>query len=404
MKNILKSALLLIGVATIFTGCKDDRDSNPTLQLPETFVLNTPAYANALIDMAASETLNFTWSQPAYGIPVATTYQFLVSRDGKHTYSVAEATAAEKDLSEADYASLDASFTSCTGSIQASLINTALQQLFQYKTDAMPETQEFYVIATATTGGAETIYSNPVKLTVKPTYVELKAASIKMWYMIGNCVSDNDWTNEAWESAAGPSIVPLFPRSDIEYDKVDGTGTISTVAYLPAGGQFKFVDGLGKWDPENQLNATDHLASWPAGWDVNSDGNFVVGNEGYYEILVDTKAKKVTIKEWTGTVTNLDQIAMPGEYNEWNTNGNLMSGCGMTKNGQAHTWYIKNVTYEGDGTKVKFAANNSWDVNWGGTTFPWGVGTQGGPDIWAPGATYDVFLNDITGQYYFMAK
>lgn len=402
MKNILKSALLLIGVATLFTACKDDRDSNPTLKLPTTFVLNTPAYADAQIDLASSETLNFTWSQPDYGIPVAATYQLLVSRDGNHTLSVAEAKKAEKDPLEADYMPLDANFTSCTGKVDASLVANALQNLFQYAAGAVPETQELYVIATAVTTGAEKIYSNPVKMTVKPYYVELQDASIVMWYLIGNCVSNNDWDNQPWETAAGPSIVPLFPRNDVEYDKASGTGVISTVMHLPAGGQFKFVDGKGKWDDENQLNAEKHLESWPAGWEVASDGNFIVGDAGYYEIQVNTATKKVTILEYTDPVTVQNEISMPGAYQDWNPADNYMTGVGADKVEEVHVWYLKDVAYTG--TELKFAANSAWDVNWGASAFPYGVGAQNGDNIPVAAGTYDVFFNDITGQYYFVAK
>jgi uncharacterized delta-60 repeat protein len=53
-------------------------------------------------------------------------------------------------------------------------------------------------------------------------------------------------------------------------------------------------------------------------------------------------------------------------------------------------------------TKVKFRQNYNWGVNWGGTTFPSGTGTQDGPDIpiTIPGF-YTVSLNIQTGAYNF---
>ena len=48
MNNIFKSALLLMGAVVMLTACSDDRDSNPVLQQPSTFVLNTPAYAEGI--------------------------------------------------------------------------------------------------------------------------------------------------------------------------------------------------------------------------------------------------------------------------------------------------------------------------------------------------------------------
>ena len=58
---------------------------------------------------------------------------------------------------------------------------------------------------------------------------------------------------------------------------------------------------------------------------------------------------------------------------------------------------------ENDG-KVKFRANGSWDINWGGTELPAGTGYQNGPDIMLSAATYNVYFNDITGQYIFIEQ
>ena len=66
-----------------------------------------------------------------------------------------------------------------------------------------------------------------------------------------------------------------------------------------------------------------------------------------------------------------------------------------------HDWIKKNATYNND-TELKFAADASWDVNWGSTGFPYGQGTQGGPNIVVPAGTYHVYFNDILGTYNFV--
>lgn len=62
-------------------------------------------------------------------------------------------------------------------------------------------------------------------------------------------------------------------------------------------------------------------------------------------------------------------------------------------------WVLNSITLT-DGF-AKFRANNSWDVNWGGNTFPSGTGTQGGPDIPVTAGTYKVTLNITNGAYTF---
>ena len=68
MKTIFKSAFLLLCAVALFTACEDDNDSNPTLQIPKTFQLNTPAVSeNNVVDLAHSQFVNLTCSQPNYG-------------------------------------------------------------------------------------------------------------------------------------------------------------------------------------------------------------------------------------------------------------------------------------------------------------------------------------------------
>ena len=50
---------------------------------------------------------------------------------------------------------------------------------------------------------------------------------------------------------------------------------------------------------------------------------------------------------------------------------------------------------------AKFRQDADWAVNWGSSSFPSGIGTQGGDNIPVPAGTYDVALNTATGAYSF---
>jgi len=41
-------------------------------------------------------------------------------------------------------------------------------------------------------------------------------------------------------------------------------------------------------------------------------------------------------------------------------------------------------------------------VNWGGTTFPYGLGVAGGDNIKVPAGKYYIMFNDIMGTYTFI--
>ncbi|HMX39693.1 MAG TPA: SusF/SusE family outer membrane protein, partial [Saprospiraceae bacterium] len=70
------------------------------------------------------------------------------------------------------------------------------------------------------------------------------------------------------------------------------------------------------------------------------------------------------------------------------------------------------MTNKGDGTfevtvdlvvgEAKFRANKDWATNWGGNTFPEGIGTQNGPNIpISTAGKYKVTFNPATGAYKF---
>ena len=79
MKKYIKSTLLMLLSICLFTACSDDNDSNPTLVAPTTFVLNTPAIANSVVDLAHSSAIVLTCTQPDYGFPASTTYSVAVA-------------------------------------------------------------------------------------------------------------------------------------------------------------------------------------------------------------------------------------------------------------------------------------------------------------------------------------
>ena len=80
----------MLGCLAVFAACNTDVDSNPVVgsecyPVPQTFVLNTPAYSTQDIDLQKSKTLNLTWSQPNYGFPTTPVYSVEMSGTGNFT-------------------------------------------------------------------------------------------------------------------------------------------------------------------------------------------------------------------------------------------------------------------------------------------------------------------------------
>lgn len=117
MKNIIKSALLVVMSLFLMTACSDDNDSNPTIQSPTEFKLNTPALQNTPIDLANSSKIMLTCSQPNYSYTASVQYTVQVATDENMTDSV--------ELSETS--------TSAKVAINASSLASALTNIFVEK-------------------------------------------------------------------------------------------------------------------------------------------------------------------------------------------------------------------------------------------------------------------------------
>ena len=396
MKKILFSSLMLLSMALVFTACEDDRDSNPTLIQPTSFVLNNPV--NTLVDLAQSTAIPFAWSQPDYGgWPAAVEYQLEVSPTNTWNVSTDEAAADETGATIADYAILPSLFASCTGEMSATELAKALVSICQWTESDVPEKQIVYVRCKAATAGAKTIYSNVVSLEVNPYYIELADAPIEIWYLVGSGIGSSDWNNAA-DAVGSGGLIPMYPIMGNEYDSRTGQGEIQYAGYFNAGQQLKLILVPGDWGA--QLNFTN--VKDPASFLSDEDGdnhNIGIVEAGYYLIRLNTATSELVIEKYEGTPGVFTQIAMPGEYQGWDTSLNLMNG--MSTAVENHDWYLKSVTYED--TELKFAADGAWDVNWGAGDFPYGVGTQNGPNIPVKAGTYHVYFNDILGTYNFVA-
>lgn len=375
----------------LFVACADDNDSNPTLQQPSTFVLNEPSYAVQMVALEYSNGINFTWSQPDYGFPAEVSYDIQASPTGSFTVSTDEANADESGATIPDYAVITSGVFGGSGSMDGTYLDRNLVQICQWTESTVPSTQTVYVRLAASTPGAQTIYSNVVAIQTIPFYIALKDAAPELWYLVGECIGDGSWGNSA--DNIGKAIFPLMTLADETYDKVTGKGVISYTGFFPGGKGFKLIKTPGDWN--EQWGAGD------AGYVKNDggSGNITVAADGYYTVKLDTKNDVLTIDPYDGAPRAFTSMGMPGGYNGWDVNANLMTAFD-TYGGENHAW---SATFEaGEDGELKFAANGGWDFNWGAASFPYGQGTQNGANIPYAAGSYKVFLNDITGQFMFI--
>ena len=320
----------------LFAACADDNDSNPVIGSPSTFNLNTPSYAAIPVDLATSTELPFTWSQPDYGFPVAADYQLEASIDGNFTISVDEAALDESGSTIPNYITLPASFQGGYGTIAASALAAAVNQMGNYG-ENVPATQALTIRASATAGG-RTIYSNTVNILVVPT-AEVAPAFPEFIYEIGN---ESGWsTPHALRSPAQDGVYVGFYWLD---------------------GEFKFKPNEGNWDGDWENDGDGKIAD-------NGGANMPGVDPGFYKITVD-------LNEMTYSVEPITNISIIGGFNDW------AGDVEMEYNIEGGYWQCTTDEVTGE---YKFRANHDWAINWGGTEDNL---TQDGANLNSDGGTH----------------
>lgn len=263
MKNIIKSALLVVMSLTLMTACSDDNDSNPTIQSPTEFKLNTPVLENTPIDLANSSKIILTCSQPNYGYTASVQYTVQV--------------ATKPDMSDA--VELSETSSSAKVAVNASLLASALTNLYveQGKTEAdfpMDVTAYLRLKANIVTSNGNVvdgteILSNTVSLnkihllfSLPPVYLPSHV------YVVGNFC---DW------------------KFDNCFDMVQVYGTDNTfwrLVYIDESG-IK-LNSAQKFNGDEKGYAGITVSGDCAGDIIDKDGNIASKNPGWYLVIVTT--------------------------------------------------------------------------------------------------------------------
>lgn len=258
MKKITILASLFLGLS-LFTACEDDRDSNPILQDPTTFVLNTPAYSTAVYDLQKSSSIELTCSQPDYGFTAATVYTVQVSLNNDFT-------------TEGAYTTLSTTYTTAKMNVDASEIAVAATNLAlangKTETDFPLTTGVNIRLKAALTNGMGTIYSNSVKLDKVRVYFALPPVVIPTTMnIIGGGIGGWDWSTNAI------SMIPMY----------DNNGTFWRMIYVTEKGELKF-NVEKAWNGSEFGSTAILVDNAKAG--LSGSGNIVVEKAGWYLVVV----------------------------------------------------------------------------------------------------------------------
>lgn len=411
MKTIFKSTILLaVAGLSLFTSCKDDNDSNPTLTQPTTFVLNEVSVTGNIDLEKTTAPIILTWSQPTpynnFNAPVVPTYWVEMSPTGQFTKAF---DANAEDNTGADYFVLDETFSSGKNvEVNAQNLNRSLLQLLGWTESTVPSVQKVSIRVKAAVRDASfteyfPIYSNVVTMNTVPYYIELKAADPEIWWLIGADIADGSWGGDM-----GKCVIPLQTIEGVEYDSKTGAGEIQWIGYLGGNG-FKLRGALDDgWATQIGQNDGGYVKN------DGGSGNITVSEPGLYKVTLNTvelakagdgeNTTALKIEKYDGSAPVYNGMAIAGSFNDWGNTDMTPCSAGW----ENHDWFITHDFAAGDEMKVKEA--DSWDFNKGGEfveysagMYVYGVGN--GPNLVIPEAgKYLIIFNDITGYIRFIKQ
>lgn len=392
MKNLKITSGLLMAMVIFATSCSDDRDHNPTALEPVSFVLNEPEYSTTNILLENTSGISFAWSQPEYGTTVVPTYTLQVSTE-KDFSDIPSVDDDGNDIMVSSVTTLASGLTTVSTSIKGKDLNTMILKNYGIESTedllvALAANNGFipvYIRATSTFN-EQTINSNIVSIQTIPYFVE--PASFTQYYIVGAMTGWSTGSTSMWGL--------LQPSAEEK-------NVYSYTTLWEGDGNLKF------WEPED-------WGDWGKAWSTPVDGDNspsgILVKDGSGAMVCPEPGAVYTytinMSDFTYLWTKCDDqnpptytsISLIGVDGDWNTDHDLTASS-------PHNWYIKDYTFAAK-TEFKFRADGAWDANWGVeldiNDTPYGVGKQNGPNITTPDGTFDIYFNDITGEFTFVKK
>ncbi len=262
MKKISILTFLMVMLGLTFTSCKED--TQPRLEIPTSFSLNIPEFANQIYSVEQGGSLYFTCSQANYGLGTTPQYQLEVSKTADFDQSVI-----------VDYTTTRASMV-----IPAEPFAMAVCSLYGWTAPEEVEVVPVYVRCKSSIPNSSeqyTIVSNSVELKGVLVYFAVKLPDAI--YLIGQ---PSGWNINA-------DTMPLI-ETEVGSKIYKGTYEIPEGQF-----QFRFYDELGDW---NKFSIGAQDADSPV--DISfTDGEYA--GDCFYDPTTDETGKGAwQVPGWAG--------------------------------------------------------------------------------------------------------
>lgn len=355
MKNIYKILIAFIGVLAV--SCNADAvDNRPIVEAVTAPEITAPATGKEFVldaDHAGDVADKFTWSKAVYSAPVVLKYKLLIDKKGgdftkaitlETTSNIAEVSVLVKDLNQA---AIDLG-------------------------GATDVASQFDVKVSSDISGEVSQVSKAITISVTP-YAGKVAYNFTDWYLVGAAVDGG------WDNNVDTKHQPMY-RDGKNADLYKFTGFFKA-------GNFKLISEKGSWASQLGKAGSDAI-------EINSNaGEFTIPADGYYTFQFNTKALTYTLVTYNDSAAKTN--ATVGIIGDSTPKGWDASTPMLNSTFNKHAWSL-GVTALKDGG-LKFRANDSWDIAWGGDTAFSGGGN--GENIPVEKSKYVIYFNDLDGSY-----
>lgn len=357
MKNIKRfSVITIIGILfLVFSSC-DDTSETFTISAPTAPVLSELGFTNLELDAVntGNPAITLNWNEADYGIQASINYAVQFANDEAFTTPITAATITG-----------NSSITLSVNELNSAAGNAGLNP-FEWKI--------LYarVVSTLGSQNTESAVSNSIQVNVYPYF----NYTFNDYYLVGSATAP-DWNN----NNNNPAL----------FRDASDTNVFYYTGYFGSG-EFKVLEVKGLWQPQWGTNDTSTIDVNPGGGSdpgTFPNNNSAIAAAGYYTFKMNLASKTFTFDAFDATgITSPASLTLKGT----STADIAMTALAF----DGHIWYANNVRLTpGD---VNFATGAG--SNWGSSTSFSGVATDGGgliPVIVED--DYDVWFNDLTGQY-----
>ncbi|MBO3115649.1 SusE domain-containing protein [Winogradskyella sp. DF17] len=357
MKRKISILLSSLFALFVFTACEDDSDQ---FTVTETDPVSLSELSIDMIELDAANPNNpavtFNWTVADYGQPAEERYALEVSSDETFTNPVVPSTVNGNNT-----------VTLSMGELNSAAGNAGLPP-FEWNT--------LYarIVSSLGTQNGVAVGSNVITFQVFPFF----NYPFKDYYLVGNATAA-DWNNNNNNPA-------LFRDAD--------NSNLYTYTGFFNSGEFKVLEVKGLWQPQWGTNDGASIDVNPG--DTSDPGTFPnnnssIGAAGYYTFTINFGNSSFSFEAFDESGAT--------DYMSIDIEGSALTGpVSMTRlsASDSHVWYANSVALNpGD-----LAFSTDLGSTWGSETSFSGKATEGGSNIPViVGDLYDVWFNDLTGDY-----